>query len=64
VEDPEPERVRDRIAATDYESAAGWDVGFGESGTNERYQLSVNRWLDLDGELESVPVFRSDELEE
>jgi hypothetical protein len=29
---------------------------------NERYQLSVNRWLELDGELRNLPVFQSDPI--
>lgn len=62
VVEPEPENVRDRIAATDDESGAGWGVRFDESGMNERYQLSVNRWIELDGTLRNLPVFQTDPI--
>lgn len=62
VDQPDPETVRDRIAATDTEAGAGWGVRFDESGMNERYRLSANRWLDLDGDRRNLPVFQSDPI--
>lgn len=59
VDHPDPEAVRDAVATTDYDAASGWGVRFGESGVNERYQMQVNRWVDLGEELRNLPVFRS-----
>lgn len=59
----DPTAVRDAVAATDYDAASGWGVRFGDSGVNERYQMQVNRWLELDaGDRRNVPLFRSDRI--
>lgn len=59
----DPTAVRDAVAATDYDAASGWGVRFGENGVNERYQMQVNRWLELDaGDRRNVPLFRSDRI--
>lgn len=59
----DPEDVRDAVAATDYDAASGWGVRFGENGVNERYQMQVNRWIDVDDDdRRNLPLFRSDPI--
>jgi branched-chain amino acid transport system substrate-binding protein len=59
----DPKVVRGAVADTDYDAASGWGVRFGEDGVNERYQMQVNRWTDLnDGDRRNLPLFRSDRI--
>lgn len=61
-ESPNPEDVRDAVAATEYDAASGWGVSFDEDGVNERYQMRINRWLDLGAERRNLPLFQSDPI--
>lgn len=59
----DPATLRDAVAATDYDAASGWGVRFGDTGVNERYQMQINRWMDLDeDDRRNLPLFRSDRI--
>lgn len=57
-----PETLNEAVRSTEFESACGFQVKFGENGHNTKVRVTVNTWQSRDSGLEKERRFKSDPI--